>query len=97
MHVNGSPDVLRCSKIHHEVACKLTSRCAVLQQDKIQSPFEIPIISLKGGDGAHILDEFSAASTAKAQIHFDMAVVRSKHPSARKSRGTLSTTQHVCS
>lgn len=44
-----------------------------MQQDKLQFPMEIPIISLKGDD---VLDEMSAANTAKASIHFDMAVVR---------------------
>ena len=47
-----------------------------MQQDKLQFPMEVPIISLKGDGEVHALDEIFAASTAKASIHFDMAVVR---------------------
>lgn len=54
-----------------------------MQQDKLQSPFEVPILSLKSAsdEGMHIVsaDEvLSAPGNAKALIQFDMAVVSSQ-------------------
>ena len=54
-----------------------------MQQDKLQFPLEVPIISLKANDGVHVLDEMSAASTAKASIQFDMAVVGKPSPAGK--------------
>lgn len=54
-----------------------------MQQDKLQSPFEVPILSLKSAsdDGVHVVsadDILSAPGNAKALIQFDMAVVSSQ-------------------
>lgn len=44
--------------------------------DKLPSPLEIPIMSLKGDESAEVIShEMAKASTAKALIHCDMAVV----------------------
>lgn len=47
-----------------------------MQEGKLKSPFEIPIISLKGNPSEGLSSETLSTDSPKASINFDMSVVR---------------------
>ena len=54
--------------------------CTVVQHEKLQSPFEVPILALSANDdGVRVVsaeEVLSLPGNAQALIQFDMAVVR---------------------
>lgn len=68
-----------------EIRCLDYDLCALLHveqivhlllQDKVQSPFEVPIIPLTALPSSEALDSAYLADAAKASVNFDMSVVR---------------------